>query len=124
MDRDEFIRRLVLNEIVDDYENVDQIIEPVVVRFAAKLGWTIDRPEIVSRLTELVEGGFVKAFRLSPFPPHSTQLEGMPPLPVEEYFETYFYPTVKGFDLHRSWDPWWPFNKDEEFLGWTGDHLT
>jgi len=39
----------------------------------------------------------------------------MPPLDVvEENFETYFYITKKGMDLHLSDDSWWPFGNDTE----------
>jgi hypothetical protein len=49
MTRSELIRRMVLNAMCDDYENVDQLILPVVARDCAKLGFSVERPEIVKR---------------------------------------------------------------------------
>jgi len=46
MDRNELIRRMVLDQICDDYENVDQIILPDVARDCAKLGFAVERSHI------------------------------------------------------------------------------
>jgi len=106
---------MVLNAICDDYENVDQIILPVVARDCAKLGFAVERPEIAKALGQLIAGGLAKAYLLSGTPPFSIELQGMPPLDlVEEDFKTYFYITKKGMDFHRSDDTWWPFDNDEE----------
>ena len=48
--RTELVRLLVLNEICDDYENVDQIILPHLAQNTAKCGLTIERLEIVQAL--------------------------------------------------------------------------
>ncbi len=54
---------------------------------------------------------------MSPTEPFSTELKGMPPVDVvEEYFETYFYITKKGMDLHLSDDTSWPFDDDGNVL--------
>jgi hypothetical protein len=112
MDRSELIRRFVLNQISDDYENVDQTIFPDVAEDGAKCGLKIERAEIVYALAELVEDGLAKAYLLSGTAPFCTELQGMPPLDVvEEYFTTYFYITKKGMDLHLSDDTWWPFER-------------
>jgi len=105
MTRADLVRLLVLNEICDDYENVDQIILPHVAKNAAKCGLVIERTEIVDALAALIQDGLAKAYLLSPFEPFSTELQGMPPLDViEEDFETYFYATKKGIDLQLSDD--------------------
>jgi len=89
MHRSELVRLMVLCEICDDYENVDQIILPHVAKDAAKCGLVIERSEIVHALSGLIQDGLAKAYRLSPFEPYSTELQGMPPLDViEENFET------------------------------------
>jgi hypothetical protein len=109
MERSELIRRLVLNAICDDYENVDQIIFPQVSTDGAKLGLTIVRADVVDALATLISDGLAKAYVLTP-DTGSRDLPGMPPLHVvEELFETYFYITQKGMDLHMSDDSWWPF---------------
>ncbi len=112
MDRIELVRMLVLNEICDDYENVDQIILPRVAEDAAKCGLLIERSEAVNALAGLVQNGLAKAYRLSPFEPYSTELQGMPPLDViEQDFETYFWATKSGIDLQRSHMTSWPFDE-------------
>jgi len=111
MDRNELVRRLVLNSICDDYENVDQVILHDVTEGGAKLGLTLERSDVALALASLVRDGLAKAYLLSPFAPHSTELQGMPDLDiVEEGFKTYFYITKKGMDLHLSDDSWWPFD--------------
>ena len=62
--RSEFVRRLVLNSICDDFENVDQIILRSVTKAAAKSGFTVDSAEVVNALTGLVEEGLAKAYIL------------------------------------------------------------
>jgi hypothetical protein len=115
LSRSEFVRRLVLNSICDDFENVDQVILPDVAADGAKCGLTIERPEVVEALAGLIEDGLAKAYRL-PGPsrdPFSGELKGMPPMDViEEDFKTYFYITEKGMDLHLSDDTWWPFDDE------------
>ena len=104
MNRSEVIRRMVLNAISDDYENVDQVILRDVAQDGAKLGFTIERSDIVDALTELIENGLAKAYLLSSTDP-AQELKGMPPLDVVEAdFKTYFYITRKETDLHLSDD--------------------
>jgi hypothetical protein len=111
MDRSELIRRLVLDEISDDYENVDQIMLPNVARDGAELELSIERSDIVDALRSLIEEGLAKAFILSAREPCSTEIQGMPALDViEEDFKTYFYITKKGLDFHLADDTWWPFD--------------
>jgi hypothetical protein len=124
LSRGEFVRRLVLNSICDDYENVDQVILQDVAESAAKCGLTVQRPEVVEALAALVEDGLAKAYILDAYSTDaSPELPGMPPMDVvEEYFKTYFYITKKGMDLHLSDDTWWPFDdKGRPLPDW---HLT
>lgn len=103
MEREEIVRLLVLSSIGDDYENVDQIILPQVSRWGAKLGLSIERPEIVKALAWLVETAMAKAYVLSGREPHVTELDGMPPMnEIEEVFHTYFLITEKGMKVHRE----------------------
>lgn len=99
MNRSELIRRMVLNSICDDYENVDQTIFRDVAKGGAELDLTVERSEIVDALAGLIEEGLAKAYVLSGRQPFSTELQGMPSLDVvEEDFKTYFYITKKGMD--------------------------
>jgi hypothetical protein len=59
MNRSEFVRRLVLDAISDDYENVDQVILRDVAECGATCGLTIQRPEIVDALAGLIENGLL-----------------------------------------------------------------
>jgi hypothetical protein len=116
MTRAEFVQRLILNTICDDFENVDQVILRNVAEVGAKCGLTIQRPEVVEGLRVLVEAGLAKAYELSAAvgDPFSGELQGMPPLDVpEEYFRTYFYVTKKGMEFHQSDGSWWPLDDDD-----------
>jgi hypothetical protein len=118
MKRREFVQRLTLNAICDDFENVDQVILPQVAERGKKCGLAISRSEIVEALSALVEQGLAKAYNLSGSDknPFSGELQGMPVLDlVEEDFRTYFYITKQGMDVHLSDDKWWPFD-DEDVL--------
>jgi hypothetical protein len=113
MDRSELVCNLVLNQIADDYENVDQCILRDVEALGAKLGLTIERSEVVDALSRLIEDGLAKAYLLSSRKPFTTELDGMPPLEViEEDFRTYFYITPKGREVHRSDEFEWPFDDE------------
>lgn len=112
------IRRLVLNSICEDFENVDQSILRDVTRGGSKFGLTIERSDIVDALNGLIENGLAKAYLLSPTmgpDPFAGALPGMPPLDViEENFQTYFHATKKGMDFHLADDSWWPFEDEVE----------
>ena len=113
MNRQELVRRLVLNSISDDFENVDQVILRDVAQDGAKCGLTIERSEVVHALAGLVEDGLAKVYLLSGRDPFSNELQGMPTLDlVEKDFRTYFYITKKGMDLHLSDDTWYPMDDE------------
>lgn len=108
---------MVLNEIADDYENVDQIIFPNVERKCAKLGLVVERTHIVKALAELIEGRLAKAYLLSGREP-AKELKGVPLLDiVEENFKTYFYITKEGLGVLSSKESWWPFDDDDNPRG-------
>ncbi len=115
MVRGEFVRRLVLRSISDDFENVDQVILRDVSKDGARCGLTIERSEVVNALASLIADGLAKAYHL-PGPdrnPFSGALHGMPPMDVvEEDFKTYFYITEKGMEFYLSDDTWWPFDDE------------
>lgn len=114
MTRAEFLRRMVLNEICDDFENVDQIILPNVAGQARKLGLVVERNDIIEALRGLVEDDLAKAYDLrnGNADVFSGELSGMPSLePIEEDYRTYFYVTPKGKAMQAS-DRWWPFDEE------------
>lgn len=107
MERREYIRRLVMNAVCDDYENVDQTIISSVNRDGELLGITVVRAEVVEVLRELFEDGLVRAWRLASRPPHAVQLSYMPPLDVPETnFKTYFDLSPEGMRVHLADDSW------------------
>ena len=112
MDRDQLIQRLVLNEISDDYENLDQIIFPHLAEGGVRLGLTITRSEAIDTLKVLVARGFAKAYELSG--PEPREIDGVPPLDVEGDFRTWFYITKEGMVFHEGDDTWWPFGNQDD----------
>ena len=111
MTRPEFIQRLVLNTITDDFENVDQTILRQVAEVGAKCGLTIGRSQVVQAIRALVEAGLARAYELSGPDPFSGELPDMPLLDVEEEnFKTYFYVTDRGMDFHNADESWWPLD--------------
>jgi hypothetical protein len=115
MKRPEFLQRLILNTICDDFENIDQMILREVRDQGAKCGLTIQRSAVVAALHALVEGGMAKSYELSASSedPFSGELPEMPPLDVfEEYFRTYFYITKKGMEFHEADGTRWPFDDE------------
>ena len=115
MTRMEFVQRLILNTICDDFENVDQLILRDVAEVGAKCGLTVQRPEVVEGFRALVEAGLAKVYDLFPGigDPFSGELQGMPPLNVvEQDFRTYFCVTNQGIDFHKADGTWWPLNDE------------
>ena len=108
--RRELVRRLVLDSICNDYENVDQIILGEVAAQGSKCGLTIERSEIVDALASLIGDGLAKGYLLS----HVViELHGMPAIDtLEDDFQTYFYITKEGKELQLSDDKWWPFDDE------------
>ena len=94
------MRRLVLDEICNDYENVDQCILGAVASGAATFGFNVDRPEIIEVLAQLVTDGYARAYLLSGREPFVVKVEGMPSLDVIEVdFKTHFLATKKGLEF-------------------------
>lgn len=123
MTRLELLRRLVLNSICDDYENIDQRVLRDVLRDGALFGLLIDRAEVVDTLAGLVNDGLATVHHLSERPGESLKLKAMPPIEAietEEPFHTYFLITEAGMKVHLSDDAWFPSPDDagEPPAGW------
>lgn len=103
MERLELVRRLVLNSICDDFENVDQTILPQAARADSRFGLAIKGCDVVDALRRLVEDGLAKRL-LYPARARTRSPENCRPSlgVVEGDFQTYFYITKKGMDLHLS----------------------
>jgi hypothetical protein len=100
MARKELVRRFVLNEIGDDYENLEHI-RSLMAKDAERCGLTISTDEIVQSLADLIQSGLAKAYRFRP--PYKSQPDQIPRMPpLEEIREYYFWATPEGRDLQVS----------------------
>jgi hypothetical protein len=108
MTRKEFVGRLVLMEIADDYENLERI-RSMVTRDSSRCGLAISESEIVRGLADLIDAGLATALRLSGNAP-AQAIQGVPtPREIEEFY-THFLATSKGAELLASDREWWPFD--------------
>ena len=97
----------VLNEIADDYENLEKIIAEV-TDLGTCSGLSIEKCEILRELVGLIESGLARAFNLSTVP--IQKIEGVPPF--DEMKDYYFWVTDKGMELQLSDHNGWPFDDD------------
>lgn len=106
--RRDLVRRMVLNEICDGYECLYQITIQLAIS-TSRCGLTIETPEVLAALGDLISGGLARA----------EGIEGMPP--IEEIGsphelgldDVYFRITDKGMQLHLADYPDWPFDDDD-----------
>jgi len=105
---------VVLDQISDDYECLHQITKQV-ADLTSRCGLTIETPEILAALGDLISGGLARAYRLSP---KVEGIDGMPPIdqigsPGEPGIDdVFFWVTEKGMQLQLSDYPDWPFDED------------
>jgi hypothetical protein len=113
MTRAELIRRFVLNEICDDYEDIEQI-EGLIHWEGPACGLTISHEEIIQSLRELIEFGYAKAWDLEPkrynTPPH--EYPGMPAAQEIAELDVYFMATPEGKVAHETQPADWPIDDD------------
>jgi hypothetical protein len=110
MTRIEFVRRFVLIEIADDYEDLEHIYS-LVARDSLRSGLTVQKPEIIHALVELIEAGLATAYRLSGSSP-AQKIQGVPPRAEIEDSYIHFWATPKGRELVVSDRDWWPFDDE------------
>jgi hypothetical protein len=114
MNRDELIRMFVLDEIMDDYEELDHITERIAPS-GAQCGVVIRKQDVVQALISLTENGFAKAYSLGN---NSKEIEGVPTLDEiqdpDQYKRCYFWVTDNGREEHSRQDSLWPFDEDGE----------
>lgn len=104
---------MVLNEICDDWECLYQITIQLAM-LTSRCGLTIETPEVLAALGDLIADGFAKACRLS----NGEKFDAMPP--IEEIGsphelgldDVYFGITDKGMQVQLSDYPDWPFDED------------
>jgi hypothetical protein len=108
MNRNELTRMFVLNEIGDDYENLEKIAKEVTA-LGTRCGLTLDLPEISNALMYLMEAGLARAYRLSPTRPNE-EIQVVPP--QEQLPDLYFLATAKGAGEHQRLEQYWPFDDE------------
>lgn len=114
MNRPELLRRFVLNEVADDYENLEKIYSEV-SSLGSRCGLSLPRGEIKQALVDLIEARLVKAYRLTTN--SVEEFDGVPE--AERMDDSYFWITPRGKDLLVSDGDWWPFDDEGSLrVGW------
>lgn len=100
MNRADLIRRFVLNEICDDFEDIERIEGPI-DEIGPACGLTITHDDIIQALRELIELGYAKAWDLSRLP-DAPQDYGTPPREEIEPMNPCFARTDEGIAFHKA----------------------
>ena len=99
MTKTQLLEIFVLNEVSDDYENLQYIVEHV-QKWSAEYGLTPTRFEIVKALISLVEAKLIFAVFLSPKAPNVTEITDI----TGKMDDLYYYQTSAGKTLHQQND--------------------
>jgi hypothetical protein len=111
MTRKEFVERLVLNEICDDYESLEHVSKWI-DKDAHRCGLAIQPAEIVESLGELIALGLARAYLFREGARKPDEIAGMPAVnKIEGY---YFWATPRGIDLQLSDGRWYPFDDADQ----------
>jgi hypothetical protein len=115
MNPQKLIRLFALMAISDDYEEPKHLYR-VIAQEAGICGVVVSPDGVRVALTELVESGLAKAYRLSTTEPVE-EIEGAPPLDrLDEY---YFWITDKGRHVLAVDRVHWPLDEENVLLpGW------
>jgi hypothetical protein len=114
MNRDELIRTFVLDQIMDDYEELDHITESI-AKWSAQCSVVVQRQDVVQALVSLTEHGFAKAYSLGR---DIKEIEGVPPPDYIQdpdlYSRCYFLVSDKGREENKRLRSLatWPFDDD------------
>lgn len=98
-ERNEIVDNLVLDELSDDYENLDQILRSL-SRLPIVADLTISSEEVKIALLRLVESGYAKAYLLRALPPSAEEINA--PLSPGEIERYYFLQTNEGRSLNAT----------------------
>ncbi len=107
MNRIDLTTILALNAIADDYENLETISQDV-RQLGERCGLIFGHTEIEAAVLYLLEFGFAKAYRLSPYGPPD-EVVGIPSL--AEITSLYFFRTEMGSELQLRPIEGWPFDE-------------
>lgn len=115
MNRMDLTAILALNAIADDYEHLEAISQDV-RRLGERCGLVFGDAEIKAAVLYLLEVGFAKAYRLSPYGPIH-EIAGVPSL--AEIGSLYFFRTEIGSELQLRPLEGWPFEENGSLRqGW------
>jgi hypothetical protein len=126
MNRKDLVRAAVLLDISDDYENTEHIVHSQWLSSVAETcRATFDPHEVTDALSELIQTGLAKAYRLSPYAP-AEEIAGVPSSDQFDDYYIYFYITEEGkVEIHRMREMAWPFDDEgafrPEFRAWVNE---
>lgn len=86
--RQEYVKDLIVDAMMDDYENFE-IIRGCVNNLASEESETVTVEEVQAGLKDLVQGGRVVPYELSCFEPYAVAV----PFSEERLHELWYYPT-------------------------------
>ncbi len=90
-DESDFLKNWVINEVSDDYENFEMVLKWTKRRAVSKR-IKASETEVVKALERAISEGFVSAYVLSPFPPHSRKVE----YTADQLYALWYYATPIG----------------------------
>src|ERR1700677_2978865 len=110
--RNDWIRRLILSGICDDYEDIEQITNHV-DDVGPRCGMTVSHDEIIQTLRELIALGYAKAWDLRrPMNPVITEYRAMRPNEEITPLDPCFVRTEEGLAFHKASSASGPFDED------------
>ena len=111
MTEKDLLEIFVLNEICDDYENL-QHIEARIQPWSAEYGLSFSTAEIQQSLCTLLEAKLIAAYDLRELVDHPVAIEGS--IPTEDLASLYYFLTADGIKHHQ---------RNDQFFGDNGDLL-
>jgi hypothetical protein len=97
MNREKTLRQWVLESVANDYESFE-LIEEELKKWAKEAVLEVSADEITVHLANLIRDGLVRAYVLSPQPPHSVVAE----FSSDRRDELWYWVTPEGLKLVRE----------------------
>jgi len=89
-DESNFLKDCVITIVADDYEFFEMVLKET-KRLAASRRVRTSEDEVAEALQDAIADGFVRAYSLSPSPPHSTRVEY-----ADQLYALWYYATPLG----------------------------
>jgi len=112
MNRRDLVSITALLDVSDDYESTDHIVQSV-SEVSDQCRVVFDRQETIAALSDLIQSGLAKAYRLDPYGAAPEEIGGVPAPDEFDDSYTYFYITEKGklkIRADRLAGETWPFD--------------